>query len=89
MAIRQRAITLGTLGFGTSVDEETSFRILDRFTELGGTVLDTVDNYAFWVDGAIGDESELVLGAWPESRGARDRVWRSPPRTTTRAHRPG
>ncbi|MGY0070353.1 aldo/keto reductase [Streptomyces sp. QTS137] len=74
MAIRQRTIALGTLGFGTSVDEETSFRILDRFTELGGTVLDTADNYAFWVDGANGDESELVIGAWLKSRGTRDRV---------------
>ncbi|AZM59489.1 MULTISPECIES: aldo/keto reductase [unclassified Streptomyces] len=74
MAIRQRTIVLGTLGFGTSTDQETSFRILDRFTELGGTVLDTANNYAFWVDGGTGDESELVIGAWLADRGARDRV---------------
>ncbi|GHH92091.1 aldo/keto reductase [Streptomyces capillispiralis] len=74
MAIPQRTIVLGTLGFGTSVDQETSFRILDRFTELGGTALDTANNYAFWADGANGDESELVLGAWLADRGARDSV---------------
>lgn len=70
----QRTVALGTLGFGTSVDEETSFRILDRFTELGGTVLDTANNYAFWVDGATGDESETVIGRWLADRGTRDNV---------------
>lgn len=33
MTIPQRTVVLGTLGFGTIVDEETSFRILDRFVE--------------------------------------------------------
>ncbi|WP_327674195.1 aldo/keto reductase [Kitasatospora sp. NBC_00458] len=74
MTIPQRTIVLGTLGFGTIVDEETSFRILDRFVEAGGTVLDTANNYAFWLDGATGDESEEVIGRWLASRGARDRV---------------
>lgn len=35
------ALSLGTLPFGTTVDEETSFVILDRFVEAGGTLLDT------------------------------------------------
>lgn len=67
-------LCLGTLPFGTTVDEETSFAILDRFTEAGGTFVDTANNYACWVDGATGDESELLLGRWLRSRGARDRV---------------
>jgi aryl-alcohol dehydrogenase-like predicted oxidoreductase len=71
---QQRTIALGTLAFGTTVDERTSFDILDRFTELGGTILDTANNYAFWVDGATGDESEVVIGKWLASRGARDAV---------------
>ncbi|MER6400052.1 aldo/keto reductase [Kitasatospora sp. NPDC001603] len=74
MAIPQRTIALGTLGFGTIVDERTSFEILDHFVESGGTVLDTANNYAFWLDGATGDESEEVIGRWLASRGARDRV---------------
>ncbi|GAA2096146.1 aldo/keto reductase [Streptomyces albiaxialis] len=74
MTIPQRTLALGTLPFGTSVDEETSFRILDRFVELGGSVLDTADNYAFWADGATGDESETVIGAWMAARGTRERV---------------
>ncbi|MEU8266595.1 hypothetical protein AB0B89_05450 [Sphaerisporangium sp. NPDC049002] len=30
-------IALGTIPFGTTVDEATSFAILDRFVEAGGT----------------------------------------------------
>lgn len=67
-------LCLGAMMFGTEVDEETSFAILDRFAEAGGTFVDTSDNYACWVDGATGDESELVLGRWLASRGARDRM---------------
>ncbi|MFD7706355.1 aldo/keto reductase [Streptomyces sp. NPDC059785] len=74
MSIQQRTIVLGTLPFGTTVTEETSLKILDRFRELGGTVLDTANNYAFWADGATGDESELVLGRWLRDRGARDEM---------------
>ena len=65
-------ICLGILPFGTTVDEETSFAILDRFVEAGGTFLDTSNNYAFWV--GTGDESETVLGRWLAERGTRDDV---------------
>ncbi|MFD7665566.1 aldo/keto reductase [Streptomyces sp. NPDC059788] len=68
------ALCLGTLPFGTSVDEATSFALLDRFAEAGGTFVDTADNYACWVPGGTGDESELLLGRWLRSRGARDRT---------------
>ncbi|MBB1243651.1 aldo/keto reductase [Streptomyces durbertensis] len=67
-------LCLGTLPFGTTVDERTSFAILDRFTELGGNLVDTANNYAFWQPGATGDESETTLGRWMASRRARDRV---------------
>jgi aryl-alcohol dehydrogenase-like predicted oxidoreductase len=67
-------LCLGALPFGTTVDEETAFEILDRFVEAGGTFIDTSDNYACWVDGATGDESELVLGRWLAARGIRDQV---------------
>ncbi|MEU9884918.1 aldo/keto reductase [Sphaerisporangium sp. NPDC051011] len=67
-------IALGTIPFGTTVDEAASFAILDRFVEAGGTVLDTSNNYPFWIDGAIGDESETTIGRWLESRGLRDHV---------------
>jgi aryl-alcohol dehydrogenase-like predicted oxidoreductase len=72
--LRVSAICLGVLPFGTAVDETTAFAILDRFTAAGGTFVDTSNNYAFWVAGGTGDESETVLGRWLASRGARDDV---------------
>jgi len=62
-------ISLGAMRFGTSTDEQTSFAILDRFIEAGGTFIDTSDNYAFWVNGTQGGESEELLGRWRRSRG--------------------
>lgn len=67
-------IALGTIPFGTTVDEETSFAILDRFVESGGTILDTANNYPFWLEGATGDESEATIGRWLASRRNRDAV---------------
>ncbi|UKY48499.1 aldo/keto reductase [Streptomyces inhibens] len=71
---RISAVCLGALPFGTTVDERTSFAILDRFAEAGGTFLDTANTYASWVPGATGDESELLLGRWLRSRGAAGRT---------------
>ncbi|MEV7806258.1 aldo/keto reductase [Microbispora sp. NPDC088329] len=67
-------IALGTIPFGTTVDEATSFAILDRFVEGGGTMLDTANNYPFWMDGATGDESEATIGRWLTSRRNRDKL---------------
>jgi aryl-alcohol dehydrogenase-like predicted oxidoreductase len=67
-------LCLGAMFFGTLVDEETSFAILDRFVAAGGNFVDTSDNYACWLDGATGDESELLLGRWLRSRGLRDEL---------------
>ncbi|GAB3213162.1 aldo/keto reductase [Marinactinospora thermotolerans] len=67
-------ICLGALPFGTLVGEETSFAILDRFVEAGGRFIDTSNNYAFWVPGFAGGESERVLGRWRASRGVGDEV---------------
>ncbi|MFJ9413383.1 aldo/keto reductase [Streptomyces sp. NPDC101227] len=71
---RISAVCLGALPFGTTVDERTSYAILDRFAEAGGTFVDTANNYACWVPGATGDESELLLGRWLRSRGAAGRT---------------
>jgi aryl-alcohol dehydrogenase-like predicted oxidoreductase len=67
-------LSLGTMLFGTKVDEATSFAILDRYVEAGGTFIDTADNYAFWVNGTQGGESEALLGRWRRSRGVGDEV---------------
>jgi aryl-alcohol dehydrogenase-like predicted oxidoreductase len=67
------ALCLGTLPFGKYVDEATSFAILDRYVEAGGTFLDTANNYVFW-DGGTGDESEETVGRWLAARGNRDEL---------------
>lgn len=68
------ALSLGAMWFGTRVDEATSFAILDRFAEVGGTLIDTANNYAFWLDDGVGGESETVVGRWLADRGSRDQV---------------
>lgn len=67
-------LTLGTMMFGTTVDRATSFAILDRFAEAGGTLIDTANCYAFWAPGGTGEESERIVGEWLRSRGNRDEV---------------
>jgi aryl-alcohol dehydrogenase-like predicted oxidoreductase len=65
---------LGAIKFGSAVDERTSFAILDRYVEAGGTFIDTANNYAFWLTGTRGGESESVLGRWRRARGIGDEV---------------
>ncbi len=60
-------ICLGTMTFGAGADEATSFDLMDRFTELGGTFLDTANVYN-------GGRSEEIVGRWIKERGVRDRV---------------
>lgn len=58
-------MALGTMYFGTTVDERTAFAILDRYAELGGAWVDTSDNYAFWTsETGFGGQSEALLGRW-------------------------
>jgi aryl-alcohol dehydrogenase-like predicted oxidoreductase len=47
-------LSLGAMLMGSRTDEATSFAILDRYVEAGGTFIDTSGNYAFWVPGALG-----------------------------------
>jgi aldo/keto reductase family protein len=67
-------LSLGAMRFGTTTDEATSFAILDRYVAAGGTFIDTSDNYAFWVNGTQGGESEELLGRWRRSRGVGDEI---------------
>lgn len=65
-------LSLGAMLFGSRTDEKTSFAILDRYVEAGGTFIDTADNYAFWEDGSQGGQSEKLLGRWLRDRGRHD-----------------
>ena len=62
------ALALGTLTFGQETDEAGSFAQLDRFTEAGGSLIDTADVY-------VGGRSEEIIGRWLRARpGVRDAV---------------
>lgn len=67
-------LVLGGNVFGFTVAGEQAFRILDRFVEAGGTMVDTADVYSAWVPGHEGGESETLLGEWLRRRGRRDDV---------------
>ncbi len=60
--------------FGWTVDEQTSFRLLDAFVDAGFDFIDTADVYSRWKDGNEGGESEAIIGNWIRSRGNRDKV---------------
>lgn len=66
---RVSVLALGAMHFGTRTDEQTSYAVLDRFVEAGGTFIDTSDNYAYWASGSQGGESETLLGRWRHDRG--------------------
>ena len=60
--------------FGWTVDEATSFRLLDAFVDAGFNLIDTADSYSRWVTGHQGGESETIIGRWIAARGRHDDV---------------
>ncbi len=57
-------LVLGGNVFGWTLDEKTSFQILDAFVDAGLNAIDTADIYSKWVPGHQGGESETILGRW-------------------------
>ncbi len=60
--------------FGWTVDEPTSFQLLDAFVSSGFNLIDTADIYSTWVPGNQGGESEAIIGKWLKRSGNRDKV---------------
>lgn len=67
-------LVLGGNVFGWTVKGAEAFRILDRFAEAGGTMIDTADVYSMWVPGHKGGESERLIGEWLKQSGRRGDV---------------
>ena len=65
-------LCLGGNVFGWTADEEDSFAILDAYVAAGGNFIDTADQYAAWMEGGVGGESEGIIGRWMAQRGNRD-----------------
>jgi aryl-alcohol dehydrogenase-like predicted oxidoreductase len=64
-------LVLGGNVFGWTADKATSFRLLDRFAEAGGNMVDTADVYSTWAPGHKGGESETIIGEWLKQRGGK------------------
>lgn len=60
--------------FGWTVDEPTSFKLLDAFVSSGFNFIDTADVYSKWAPGNKGGESETILGNWLKRSGNRKNV---------------
>ena len=60
--------------FGWTVDEATSFSLLDAWLDAGFNFIDTADVYSRWVPGQQGGESETILGRWLARGGRRAQV---------------
>ncbi len=72
--IEVSVLALGGNVFGWTVDEATSFRVLDAYVAAGGNLIDTADMYSTWVPGNRGGESETIIGRWMRARRNRERV---------------
>ncbi|MFG2429366.1 aldo/keto reductase [Streptomyces sp. NPDC048590] len=59
--LRVSELCLGTMTFGQDTDEADAHRVLDTFTEAGGTFIDTADVYQRGV-------SEEIIGRWLKGR---------------------
>ena len=59
--IKVSELCLGTMTFGREASEAESFRMLDRFYEVGGNFLDSADVYA-------GGASEVIVGKWLKTK---------------------
>lgn len=65
--LRASSICLGTASYGAKISKTEAFRLLDVFTSLGGSFLDTSLNYAQGL-------SEQTIGEWMKQRNHRDRI---------------
>jgi len=73
--VKVSVFCLGTMYFGSRTDKQTSYQLLDRYVEAGGSFLDTANIYAHWVTGHVGGESETLLGEWMRERKNRSRMF--------------
>jgi aryl-alcohol dehydrogenase-like predicted oxidoreductase len=62
--VKVSELCLGTMQFGWTADEETSFEVLTAAFEAGINFLDTADIYSRWVEGNPGGVAETIIGRW-------------------------
>lgn len=67
-------IAFGGNVFGWTLDQKKSFDILDVFAGNEFNLIDTANNYSYWVTGNHGGESEEIIGKWMKDRKKRHEV---------------
>ena len=72
--IQVAPLAFGSNVLGWTVDEPTSFSLLDQFVSSGLNLIDTADMYSRWVPGNSGGESETIIGKWLRRSGKREQV---------------
>lgn len=67
-------LCMGTVYFGSRLNDDVSFAFLDRFAALGGNFLDTARVYADWLPLNTRQSSEKCIGRWLKKRGLQDQI---------------
>ncbi len=70
--IKISPFVLGTMQMGWRVDEEESFKIMDKALELGINCFDTADIYSRWAENSYAGKTEEIIGRWLKDRGTRE-----------------
>jgi aryl-alcohol dehydrogenase (NADP+) len=68
--LRVGRLCLGTMIFGSQLDEAAAFAVMDRGAELGIDFLDTADVYPVPPSPETAGRTEEIVGRWLRSRGA-------------------
>ena len=72
--IKVNPVAFGGNVFGWTINEKTSFELLDTFVDSDLDFIDTADVYSAWKPGNKGGESETIIGNWLKKSGKRDKV---------------
>jgi len=67
--LRVSELCLGSMQFGWTADEETSFAVLSAAVDAGINFIDTADIYSRWIKGNPGGVSEEIIGKWIKKNG--------------------
>ena len=67
-------ICFGGNVFGWTIDEATSFTVLDAVADAGINFIDTADVYSAWAHDGVGGQSETIIGDWLKKSGKRHQM---------------
>ncbi|MCJ7706462.1 MAG: aldo/keto reductase, partial [Anaerolineales bacterium] len=62
--VKVSELCLGTMQFGWTADEASSYPVLTAAAEAGINFLDTADIYSRWAEGNPGGVAETIIGKW-------------------------